>query len=39
MAFTEEQIETLHDEGKMLDWFYYQTNGKSADYNYRQQKR
>lgn len=34
MAYTQEQIEWLHDNGKMPDWAYYQQNGKSAQQNY-----
>lgn len=34
MAFTPEQIEWLHDNGKMPDWAYYQQNGKTAQQNY-----
>lgn len=39
MAFTPEQIEQLHNSGKMPDWFYYQTNGKSAQHNWEEQHR
>ena len=38
MALSKEQIEYLHDTGKMPDWIYYQQNGKSASENYREQK-
>ena len=38
MAFNKEQIEYLHDIGKMPDWVYYQQNGKSAQENYIIQK-
>lgn len=34
MAYTLEQIENLHDTGKMPDWIYYQQNGKSLSENY-----
>lgn len=34
MAYTLEQIEYLHDTGKMPDWIYYQMNGKSLQENY-----
>lgn len=34
MAYTIEQIEWLHDNGKMPDWAYYQQNGKSAQQNF-----
>jgi molecular chaperone GrpE (heat shock protein) len=37
MAYTQEQIEWLHDHGKMPDWIYYQVNGKSAQENYNEQ--
>ena len=40
MALTKEQIEWLHDHGKMPDWAYYQQNGKSATMNlYEQTKK
>lgn len=39
MALTLEQIEYLHDIGKMPDWAYYQQNGKTAQQNYAEQKR
>lgn len=29
-----EEIERLHDAGKMPDWWYYQVNGKTANENY-----
>ena len=38
MAYTKEQIEYLHDSGKMPDWAYYQQNGGSAQENYNRQK-
>ncbi len=34
MAFTLEQIESLHNAGLMSDWAYYQQNGKSLQENY-----
>ena len=34
MAYTLEQIEWLHDNGKMPDWAYYQQNGKTAQQNF-----
>jgi 5,10-methylene-tetrahydrofolate dehydrogenase/methenyl tetrahydrofolate cyclohydrolase len=34
MALTQEQIEWLHDNGKMPDWAYFQQNGKTAQQNY-----
>lgn len=34
MSLTSEQIEWLHDNGKMPDWAYFQQNGKSAQQNY-----
>ena len=39
MAYTLEEIEYLHDTGKMPDWIYYQQNGKTAQENYAIQKR
>ena len=33
MAYTQEQIEWLHDHGKMPDWAYYQQNDKSPTMN------
>ena len=39
MALTPEQIEWLHDHGKMPDWAYYQQNGKSAQANWEEQHR
>ena len=39
MALTPEQIERLHKSGKMPDWVYYQTNGKSAQANWEEQHR
>ena len=38
MAFSKEQIEYLHNAGKMPDWAYYQQNGGSAQENYNRQK-
>ena len=38
MAFSKEQIEYLHNAGKMPDWVYYQQNGASAQENYNRQK-
>lgn len=32
-----EEIERLHNSGKMPDWYYYQVNGKSAWENYAEQ--
>ena len=37
MAFSKEQIEYLHNTGKMPDWAYYQQNGGSAQENYNRQ--
>ena len=34
MALTPEQIEWLHDTGRMPDWAYFQQNGKTAQQNY-----
>ena len=34
MAFTLEQIESLHNAGLMSDWAYYQQNGKSLQENF-----
>ena len=34
MAYTPEQIDWLWRNGKMPDWVYFQTNGKSAQENY-----
>lgn len=39
MALTPEQIEWLHDNGKMPDWAYYQQNGKTAQQNWEAQHR
>ena len=39
MAYTLEEIEYLHDIGKMPDWIYYQQNGKSASENYARIKK
>ena len=38
MAFSKEQIEYLHNTGKMPDWVYYQQNGASAQENYNRQQ-
>ena len=38
MAFSKEQIEYLHNAGKMPDWAYYQQNGATAQENYNRQK-
>ena len=38
MAFSKEQIEYLHNTGKMPDWAYYQQNGGLAQENYNRQK-
>ena len=37
MAYTKEQIEYLHERGKMPDWAYYQQNGATAQENYNRQ--
>lgn len=37
MAYTKEQIEYLHDSGKMPDWAHYQQNGATAQENYNRQ--
>ena len=37
MAYTKEQIEYLHDSGKMPDWAYYQQNGATVQENYNRQ--
>ena len=34
MAYTLEEIEYLHDTGKMPDWIYNQMNGKTLQENY-----
>ena len=39
MAYNKEQIEYLHDSGKMPDWAYYQQNGATAQENYTRQMR
>ena len=39
MGLTKEEIERLHDQGKMPDWIYYQVNGKSATENFDEQRR
>lgn len=31
---TKEEIEYYHNSGLMLDWVYYQVNGKTAQENY-----
>ena len=36
--FLKEQIEFLHNTGKMPDWAYYQQNRNSIAENYREQK-
>ena len=38
MAFSKEQIEYLHNAGKMPDWAYYQQNGATEQENYNRQK-
>ena len=38
MTLSKDQLDYLHDTGKMPDWIYYQQNGKSASENYREQK-
>lgn len=35
---SQEEIEYYHSIGKMPDWIYYQTNGKTAQQNYNYQK-
>lgn len=37
MAYTKEQIEYLHDSGKMPDLAYYQQNRATAQENYNRQ--
>ena len=37
MAYTKEQIEYLHNSGKMPDWAYYQQNRTTAQQNYNRQ--
>lgn len=37
MAYTKEQLEYLHDSGKMPDWAYYQQNEATAQENYNRQ--
>lgn len=37
MAYTQEQIEYLHNIGKMPDWIYYQQNNKSPQQNIDEQ--
>lgn len=39
MALTPEQIEWLHDNGKMPDWAYFQQNGKTAQQNFAEATR
>ena len=39
MAYTLEQIEYLHERGLMPDWVYYQQNGKTAEENFRDQRK
>ena len=34
MSYTLQEIEWLHDRGKMPDWAYYQLNGKTAEENF-----
>lgn len=36
--FLKEQIEFLHNTGKMPDWVYYQQNRNGITENYREQK-
>lgn len=36
--FSKEQVEYLHNTGKMPDWAYYQQNGNGITENYREQK-
>lgn len=36
--FSKEQVEYLHNTGKMPDWVYYQQNGNGITENYREQK-
>ena len=38
MAYTREQIEQLHDSGKMPDWVYYQTVKKPAWQAWQEQR-
>lgn len=38
MAYTREQIEQLHDRGKMPDWVYYQTVNKPAWQAWQEQR-
>lgn len=37
MSYTKEQIEYLHDIGKIPDWAYYQQNGATSQENYNRQ--
>lgn len=39
MALTHDQIEWLHDNGKMPDWAYFQQNGKTAQQNFAEATR
>lgn len=39
MSYTKEQIDQLHNYGKIPDWVYYQINGDEAIDNYRKQKK
>ena len=39
MAYTQKQIEWLHNNGYMPDWIYYQQNGKSIQENWEEQHR
>ena len=39
MSYTLQEIEWLHDRGKMPDWAYYQLNGKTAEENFLAQRR
>ena len=39
MSLTLQEIEWLHDNGKMPDWAYYQQNGKSAQENFNLQRK
>lgn len=38
MAYTREQVEQLHDSGKMPDWVYYQTVKKPAWLAWQEQR-
>ena len=35
MAYYKEELEYLHESGKMPDWAYYQLNEKTAVENYQ----